>query len=175
MGNVPKRVREACETHPSPVNLHPFQDVPVTIGDLRMILPAPSRPADSRIALVTDIIPESGLVVLALVHTAPELATSWDAVVPTPLASTPYVVIVQADLRGAVWVSQLGKRVGYLPEEVLAAVRAVVRSSIDAAPIRRLGIYSGTPLRSALDGRWAFKKAEGEALQRLALTLDELP
>ena len=176
MDGVPVAVREACAAQREPVVLPSGRNEPdsgVEIGDLRIIQPVIYRPTDGRIGLVTDCIPQQGIAVVALIHTAPELATDQDAVVSAALASTPYVVVVQTDLRATVWVVQLGRRVGHLGEATLAAIRDAVRPRASQPVLA--DIYSGIRLRSVLDGRWAFKEAEGEALRRLAIPLDELP
>ena len=74
-------------------------------------------------------------------------------------------VVVQADLRGVVWVSQVGRRVGRLSAATLADASDLVVSGRASAPS---GVRVGPVLGGPADRRWAFKAGEGRALDRLA-------
>lgn len=142
-------------------------------GDLRVIRSLSHRPTDHRIGLVLRVDSANDFVEVLLAHTAPELATDRDVILPSNVTSAPYDAIVQTDLRGAVWTTQLDKRVGHLAELALASVKAVDNSSmagehpmISAAPMAEL--HTGIPLAGPLDRRWSFKESEGAALRALA-------
>ena len=107
---------------------------------------------------------------VALIHTAPELATDYDAVVEPPLAGTPFTIVVQTDLRGCVHRSQITQKVSHLTEPTMQAVNAVTISG----KIQHGSIWSGPPLHGMSDGRWDFKAAEGRAFRRLTLSLEDI-
>ena len=142
-------------------------------GDLRVIRSLSHRPTDRRIGLVLRVDSANEFAEILLVHTAPELATDRDVIIPSNETSAPYDAVVQTDLRGVVWTTQLDKRVGHLAELALASVKAVDNSSmagehpmISAAPMAEL--HTGIPLAGPLDRRWSFKESEGAALRALA-------
>lgn len=141
-------------------------------GDLRVIKPLPHRQADRRLGLVLRVDSANEFAEVLLAHTAPEMATDCDAVLPYWAASAPYSVVMQTDLRGAVWVSQFGQRVGQLPEQALADVKAGWNAP-DPPTTRTPGISTGLPLAGPLDPRWQFKASEGAALRALAADCTE--
>ena len=106
-----------------------------------------------------------------LVHPAPELATGRDAIISAASASTPYGIVAQTDLCAAVRVSQLGRRVGHLSEQMIAHIQAAVDQSdteIASATAHQI-VRTGAPLRGPADRRWQFKESEGVALRTLAI------
>ena len=150
----------------------------VAAGDLRAIDALAHQPAERRIGLVLRVDTSNEFADVLLVHSAPELATDRDAVVAADVASAPYDVVVQTDLRAAVWTLQLLHRVGHLDEQSLGAVKAVASDVTMDKPSPQLamggtGTYSGTRLAGPLDGRWSFKESEGAALRRLAADCTE--
>lgn len=150
----------------------------VSEGDLRVIQALPHRTADPRIGLILRVDPENEFVEVLLVHSAPELASDRDVILPAAVTSAPYDTVVQTDLRAAVWSLQLGKRIGHIDQLALAAVRAID----DRASSRKLAatpthaiqeLSGGTRLAGPLDPRWSFKESEGVALRRLAIDCTE--
>ena len=145
----------------------------ITVGDLRVIDAASNQVADRQIGCVTRVDAQHGYVEILLVHSAPELATDRDVVASATHTTAPYAVVVQTDLRAVVWTTQIGRRVGQLGREALAAVRAVVQTDV-AAPstldhiLNEAPIWTGARLASPLDGRWHFKLAEGQNLRQLS-------
>ena len=144
----------------------------VSEGDLRVIESLAHRPTDHRIGLVLRVDSANDFAEVLLVHAAPELATDRDVILPSDVTSAPYDAVVQTDLRGAVWLLQLGRRVGHVAEPALAAVRATTSSPeagglspTAAGPIAEL--HTGIPLAGLLDRRWSFKESEGAALRAL--------
>ena len=145
----------------------------VAAGDLRAMDALAHQTADRRIGLVLGVDAANDFADVLLVHSAPELATDHDVVVAADVASAPYDVVVQTDLRAAVWTLQLLQRVGHLDEQALGAVKTVASNVTMDEPSPQLamggtGAYSGTRLAGPLDGRWSFKESEGAALRRLA-------
>ena len=150
----------------------------VAAGDLRAIDALAHQPADRRIGLVLRVDAANDFADVLLVHSAPELATDHDLVVAADVASAPYDVVVQTDLRAVVWTLQLQRRVGRLDPHLLDAVKTV--ASDDTADefsqrpeMEVAGTYIGTRLAGPLDGRWSLKESEGAALRRLAADCTE--
>ena len=150
----------------------------VARGDLRVVEALPHRQAARQIVLVLRADSSKDFADVLLVHSAPELATDHDAIIAADIASTPYDIVVQTDLRAAVWTWQLGPRVGRLNEPSLGALNLLAEGAAELEPsamtaVERAGVYCGTRLAGPLDGRWSFKKAEGAALRRLAADCTE--
>lgn len=150
----------------------------VSEGDLRVMEALPHRPADHRLGLVLRVDSSNEFAEVLLVHSAPDLATDRDVILPTTATSAPYHAVAQTDLRAAIWSLQLGRRVGHLDQQSLAAVRAIGYSATAgdraATPAPEVqGLYSGTRLAGPLDRRWLFKEAEGASLRRLAVDCTE--
>ena len=150
----------------------------VSEGDLRVIESLAHRPTDHRIGLVLRIDSANDFAEVVLVHTAPELATDRDVILPSDVTSAPYDAVAQTDLRGAVWILQLGRRIGHVPELALAAVKATDNRAeaggLPLAPAARMaGLHTGIPLAGPLDRRWLFKESEGSALRALAADCTE--
>ena len=140
----------------------------VTVGDLRVVEGVEPRLADCRVALVACAGTSEETAQICLVHTAAEFATDRDAVVAADAASAPYVVVVQTDLRGVVWTSQLGRCVGRLDDRAFGAVQSVAdRAAGCEASAHDERVWCGSEMFGPLDGRWAFKAAEGDVLRCL--------
>ena len=71
-------------------------------GDLRVMGSLAHEPAANRIGLVRRVYPADEFAEVCLVHSAPELATDHDVVLPAALISAPYDAVAQTDLRGVV-------------------------------------------------------------------------
>lgn len=141
-------------------------------GDLRIIEPAAHSQADRRLGLVLRVDSASGFAEVLLVHTAPEMATYSDLILTPEEATAPYGTVVQTDLRGAVWLYQLGERVGHLAKGAFAMAKAVdgtPDSLVKQTPV----IATGIPLAGLLDQRWQFKASEGVALRVLTADCTE--
>ena len=120
-------------------------------GDLWVALPDDGTP---RIVLVVDRVDRSHAEV-ALVHSAPELATSADVICDPATVTVTWPVVVQGYLRGVAPVHRLLQRVG----------------SVTLPLDGRRGIPIGGP---TTDRRWQFKQAEGAALSAVTLGLDDI-
>lgn len=148
---------------------------PVASGDLRLVIaPAGVAGIDPLLCLVMRRWSEEGWVVVMSAHAAPELACSCDVVFPQGTV-TPFPLVVQTDLVATVWDVQVGRKVGQFDRTHRDAVNAAMWDRELPAEAQEVGLYVGAELRGVLDGRWAFKKAEGDDLSRVALGLDDLP
>lgn len=181
MTDVPTKVASALAERrhrQAPVANEQTSTSGIATGDLRAIEGLAHQPADRRLGLVLRIDPSNEFADVLLVHSSPELATDRDAIVAANVASAPYDVVVQTDLRAVVWTLQLRRRVGHLDEQSLDAVRAVANDaaahvSTSQTAIADARTWVGSPLAGPLDGRWSFKESEGTALRRLAADCTE--
>ena len=135
-------------------------------GDLRLIHPLGHEAGDSRIALVLDVDRANDVVDVALVHAEPDLATDADVIVSKEAAGSRFPIVVQSDLRSAVWRAQLGALVGRLEPAQLEQVNDALDPEL-AAELSPFEI--GIPLEGPFDGRWEFKSVEGDDLRRLSV------
>ena len=141
----------------------------VARGDLRIVEP-PVREAAAgtrRLCFVVGVDPAEDFAEVALAHSAPELATSVDGVVPSSMTGAPYDAVVQTDLRGLAWTFQLGRLVGHLDEGSLEALSSIALGNPATESAQGNKIWSGSALTGASDGRWTFKIDEGSALRSL--------
>lgn len=133
-------------------------------GDVRLVHPLAHESGPPRIALILDVDRAHDVIDIALVHSHPDLATDSDVIVPKAIAGTQFPVVIQSDLRSAVWKQQLGGLVGRID----AAGLAMVNDALDPVPQGPSSHLSvGLPLDGPSDGRWEFKHLEGEDLRRL--------
>ena len=116
------------------------------------------------LALVLRIDAPRDYAEIMFVHPYAELATGTDLIVPPEHSSIAYQVVVETDVRGVVWLQQLGPLVGVLDASALDALGAVALGEVCDSP----DLVSGLPLRGRLDRRWAFKAAQGSSLRSLA-------
>jgi hypothetical protein len=104
-----------------------------------------------------------------LVHTSPEMACEVDGIVMRHLSWAPYDLVVETDLRGAVWTQQLAAAVGHVDESVFDALSRIASGSeVDIGRSAEQAVHSGTHLAGPSDTRWAFKEAEGDSLRRIS-------
>ena len=152
-------------------------------GDLRIVAEdlLDHSPADQRIGLVLRIDSVGNFAEILLVHTAPELATDHDVILPADITSAPYVTVAQTGLRAVVWTLQLelGERVGHLANPGLEVVKAIANTFevTDLSGSRTAQgpqFQTGTRLAGLLDSRWSFKESEGAALRALAANCTEV-
>ena len=148
---------------------------PVAGGDLRLVAgPASASGVDPLLCLVRRLVPEEGWVTVMSTHASPELACGCDVVFPQGTV-TPFPLVVQTDLIATVRDVQVGRKLGQLDRAHLGAVNAAMWDGELPAEAEGIGLYVGVELRSVLDGRWAFKKTEGDKLRCVGLGLDDLP
>lgn len=139
-------------------------------GDVRIVTaPCGERGADSRICLVVGTDPAGEFADIVLAHSTTELATGIDGVVARARSGAPYDIVVETDLRGAVWTFQVGRLIGHLDEDVLHALSSIAVGDPTSAPSLTGGdVWSGPPLLGESDRRWRFKEDEGEAFRSLS-------
>ena len=132
-------------------------------GDLRFAAPVPGSDATARLVLVISSASDLEFAEVLLAHTAAEMAGAVDAVLSPSLSGAPYPVVIQTDLRGAVWTLQLGPAVGRLEESTIRALSA------SDAPIAGTsdGLSHGLRLAGPADPRWSFKTGEGAEFRSL--------
>lgn len=163
MSAVPQAVRAAAR--PVELSLRDPKASSVRRGDLRLVHPLDHEIGGSRVVLILDVDRAHDVVDVALVHAEPDLATDSDVVVPKDVAEAPFPIVVQSDLRSALWTSQVGALVGRLGPIDLDRLN-------DALYLDHQGELSsfalGLPLDGRADGRWEFKRLEGDDLRRLS-------
>ena len=158
-------------------------------GDLRAADALPHRRADRRVVFILRMGTNGEYADVLLVHSAPEMATDWDVIVPAAAASSPFDVVVQTDLRSVVLSSQLGKRMGHVDKERIFAAFNAASAPLPspASPPRCAwwarptpppwrpnragtadtdGFSRGSMMTGSVDGRWSFKLSEGNDLRR---------
>jgi hypothetical protein len=175
MTEVPDIIRSAVDERrhrQEADSLRPAREIGATRvvrGDVRVLQP-PSRErwTDPRLCLVVGADPTGEFADVVLIHSATELTTSIDGVVPSSVSGAPYALVVQTDLRGAVWTFQLGRRVGHLDERALDALSSIALGSHAPEGDRTDSeLWSGSPLTGESDRRWAFKADEGDVFHSL--------
>ena len=139
--------------------------LPVSRGQIRRLAQAPQAGERvERLALVLRVDDRREFAEIVFVHPYVELAAGTDLVVPPEHSRVRYRVVVETDVRGVVWLTQIGPPVGTLDQPALEALGAV---SLGEDPAPR-SLLAGLPLRGRFDRRWDFKAAEGSALRTLA-------
>ena len=138
--------------------VRPRADRSISAGDVRRA----ESGGEERLVVVLRVNSERENAEVTLIHPYTEYATGADVVVEPSVSGTSFPVVVQAGMRGVVWLKDLGRLVADVPPEVVA---------ICLAPAMRLpngiGLSSGPPMTGPLDARMAFKDSEGSSLARL--------
>ena len=175
MTEVPAAVRSAVEAHHRNYDLgqaRSFSDSSarrILRGDLRIVQP-PCREGAAgtrRLCLVVGVDSTSEFADIVLVHSAPELATNLDGVIPSSTSGVPYATVVQTDLRGIAWTFQIGSSVGHLDESTLEALSSIALGKPGTERAGGREVWSGSALTGESDRRWAFKTDEGSMFRIL--------
>ena len=175
MTEVPAAIRSAVEAHRRSQDLEPARSLSdgatrrISRGDMRLVQP-PCREGAAgtrRLCLVVGVDSTSEFVDVVLVHSAPELATSVDGVVPSSTSGAPYDAVVQTDLRGVAWTFQVDRLVGRLDERSLEALSSIALGNPATERAQGNEIWSGSALTGESDRRWAFKADEGSVFRTL--------
>lgn len=174
MTEVPERIREALEGRRVARRLSATDAVDthqsISRGDVRVLRPPSSvSGGESRLCLVLGVDSSGEYADAVLIHTAPELATSADGVVPSVVSGAPYDTVIETDLRGAVWTFQLGRKVGHLDSGALEELGDIAGGRTDADAAIDSRIWSGSALTGESDRRWAFKASEGAVFRTLTV------
>lgn len=171
MSGVPRELEVALAQRPkreraaAPVDIHSIRP---SRGDLRTVKPIDGAAVAVRLALVLSVDSERGFAEVMLVHTAPELACEIDAVISSRVGSISYPVVVETDVRGVVWIEQLGRAAARVSGEVLGALAAIATRQASPDLEDAFSVSAGTRLAGPADPRWSFKRTEGLALRELA-------
>ncbi len=160
---VPQTIREALSGwDPAELVSNPL---PVSRGQIRRLTEGPqANGCVERLVLVLRVDGRRDFAEIVFAHPYVELATGADLVVPSEHSRVAYQVVVETDVRGVVWLTQVGSLIGVLDRTALEAVGAV---ALGEDPASR-SLVVGPPLRGRFDQRWDFKAAEGSALRILA-------
>lgn len=160
---VPQTIRAALSRWDpaKPVGMR----MPVSRGQILRVAQGP-QPDErvERLVLVLGVDDRREFAEIMFVHPYPELATGSDVVVPSERSRVAYQIVVETDVRGVVWLTQLGSRLGVLEQTALEAVGEVAFGEHPA----QFDLVAGLPLRGRFDRRWDFKATEGAELRTLA-------
>ena len=175
MTEVPATVRSAIEARRRSRDLEPTRllrdraTCRILRGDIRIVQPPcrESATGTRRLCLVVGVDPTGEFAEVVLLHSAPELATSVDGVVPSSTSGAPYDAVVQTDLRGVAWTFQVDRLVGRLDESSLEALSSIALGNPASERARGNEIWSGSALTGESDRRWAFKVDEGSVFRTL--------
>ena len=159
---IPDSIRRRVATLPatsSALALPIAGDREATAGDVRR---AGGAGGEERLVLVLKVQPGRSNAQVTLVHPNPEYATTEDVLVDPAVSGVAYPIVVEAGLRGIVWLRDLGPLVAELPAEV---VTLCLRPGATAPT--GPGLSVGTRYCGPLDARAAFKQREYASLARL--------
>jgi hypothetical protein len=141
-------------------------DVPAVpqVGELRLAEGVESRKIETRMVCVVGVDRPRGFAEVALASNESALATASDVVVTSNRSGLPFDVVIEVEIRGRVWLSQIGRIVKRLPFSVLKEVRRSVVSGPGMIPEYQRGIRTS----GSHDQRAMFQLDERAALDALA-------
>ncbi len=152
---IPDQIKQRLADRAAP---RPRADRAIAPGDIRRV----ESDGESRLALVLAVSPTRETAQVTLVHSCPEQATAADIIVDRSVSGVTYPVVVQAGMRGVVWLKDLERLVTSLPAEVVTACLSPRMPELTG-----VGLSTGTAFSGPLDARAAFKDAERRSLARL--------
>jgi hypothetical protein len=143
------------------------------VGELRVLQHRDRGITPDRLGLVVDVDEALAVVRALLVSPLIEYRTAVDYVLEPADSGSTMRLLVECDLRGAVWYpSQLGPCAGVCEPGLAASLDAIgggaLPVDVDLARSR-----FGLPARDERDPRWAWKLSEFEALSSLTHECDE--
>lgn len=115
-----------------------------------------------RLVVILAVNAQNETAQVTLVHSYPEYATASDIIVDSSVSGLSFSLVVEAGMRGVVWLKDLGRIVAEVPPEVVTACFAP-----RSVELVSLGLASGTVFTGPLDARADFKSSERESLARL--------
>lgn len=153
---------EAVELHRPDPDLCEESPAELLPGDLCVVTPHDDAAAVGRLFLITESDP--GRCIGMLVSAEPELASEVDAVLSPTETGLPYLVAAHTRFSGPIWTTQVRRRIGAVPTEILDQLIALAWSDeSDEVTVTR-----GMPLQpEGLDPRYS-------ALRALSAELDAL-
>lgn len=137
-------------------------DTPIRVGDVRRA----ESGGQERLVVVLRVQQDRKNAQVTIVHPYTEYATSADVVVEPSVSNLSFPLVVQAGMRGVVWLNDLGPLITSVPAEVVAICLSPAKLwSLNQD--YKMGLSSGPPLTGPLDARMTFKNSEHESLSRL--------
>lgn len=133
-------------------------------GDLRIARAVSPGAVDPRIVCVVDVDPLLATVRAALVGNETDLATGADLLAPAAATGLPFDLIVQSDVTGTLWWSQVERCVGRLDRRLTELVGDAVSNGAARVPRRARGM----PVVAAHDPRRELKTVEIAAMRALS-------
>ncbi len=136
----------------------PRADRPIASGDIRRA----SSGGVERLVLVLKVNSQRMSAQVTLVHPYTECATDDDILIEPSVSGVAYPVVVEAGMRGVVWLKDLDRLVALVPRKVVDACLG----SRTTMPTGQ-GLSVGTRYSGPLEARADFKSAERSSLARL--------
>ncbi len=152
---IPEQIKQRLENR---TELRPRADRSIAPGDIRRV----ESGGESRLILVLTVNTARENAQVTLVHPYQEQATGADILVDRSVSDVTYPIVVEAGMRGVIWLKDLGRLVASLPAEVVAACLSPRMPALTGD-----GLSTGTAFGGPLDARAAFKDAERRSLARL--------
>ena len=164
---------EAAESAGDDVAAELDESPPPGVGQLRVIQHRDVDAGANRMGLIVHVDAYPPVVRFLLLSPLLEARTSSDYVLEPEDSTSAMRLIVESDLRGAVWYpTQLGACVGTCAEELVTALDAVGRGTLPG-DVGLAQARFGLPARDERDSRWSWKLAEFEELTSLTHECDE--
>lgn len=139
-------------------------DGPPRVGELRVAEPVEQGTAAAGIVCVVDVDPVLAAARAALVSNETDLATAADLIAPGASTGLPFDLMVETDVIGTLWWSQLVRRVGQLAPRLTARLRDAAAHGVEGVPEHLRGV----PVVSAGDPRQDFKGEESVRMAALS-------
>lgn len=173
----PAWLDEALAEQAAPSRRTSMQDssvqTPPAVGQLRVLRHWDPRIAADRLGLIIDVEESLAVVRALLVSPLAEYRTAVDYLLEPADSGSTMRLIVECDLRGAVWYpSQLGRCVGVCEPGLAAGLDAVGGGALPV-DVGLAQSRFGLPARDDRDPRWAWKLSEFDALTSLTHECDE--
>jgi len=158
---LPDRVLNVIAAHRAPKVTVPAG--PVQPRDIRRVHPLSTGEGERRICLVLRVDRDRESAEVMLGHPNPEMATDRDVVLRPDETGLVYPIVLQTEVRGMVWLTQISCLVGRVEVQTLERIGSVALGDSVSSETE-----VGLALAGAMDHRWAFKISEGEAMATLA-------
>lgn len=133
-------------------------------GDIWLATSLEDQEPVRRLVCLLDGQEESGLWTIGLVSNVTEAATDRDVLLDAPVTGVPFSVLIECDVTGPIWNSQLLWRVGRISGELTTRIMSTGNDLYDLLSSESRGL----PIRGSEDPRLAFKEAEVDSLHRLS-------
>jgi predicted NBD/HSP70 family sugar kinase len=114
--------------------------------------------------LIVEVDAAAGFVLAMLTTNETEMAADTDVVLPADRLGLPFPLAVECDLVGALWSTQVERRIGAIDSDTVDAIRAFRQGD----PLPEFLGFQGLPIQGSQDPRWRFKVTELAAMQALS-------